>query len=340
MTPAAWPRGAPQRDRLLLVDPRTGALADAHIQDLPERLTPGDLVVVNDAATLPASLSGRGPASQPLELRLAGEREDGGWDAVVFGDGDWRTRTEDRAAAPALAAGDVLAFGPGLSARVEAVDGDTRRLVSVRFDQGGPQFWTALYRVGQPIQYAYLRGTLSLWHVQTAFASRPWAAELPSAGRPLVGAVLAKLAARGIRVATLTHAAGLSSTGDPALDARLPLPERFDIPAATASAVEEAGAGARRVIAVGTTVVRALEGAAVQGHGRVRAGQGVTDLRIGAGHRLQVVDGVLTGVHQPGESHFELLAAFAPGHVLRRAVAHAEARGYLAHEFGDSLLIL
>jgi S-adenosylmethionine:tRNA ribosyltransferase-isomerase len=124
------------------------------------------------------------------------------------------------------------------------------------------------------------------------------------------------------------------------LDAALPLPERFDIPAETVAAVRRTRAAGGRVVAVGTTVVRALEGSANAGGGRLQTGEGLTSLRVDRHFRPRVVDGVLTGVHQPGETHFDLLQAFAPEPLLRRALAHAEQTGYLAHEFGDSCLIL
>ena len=144
---------------------------------------------------------------------------------------------------------------------------------------------------------------------------------------------------KGVAVASLTHAAGLSSTGDPAIDAALPLPERFDIPESTARAIAETRARGGRVIAVGTTVARALEGSAAM-HGEVRAGEGVTDLILDRRSTPRVVDGLLTGMHSPAASHFHLLEAFAPPDLLRRVHAHAEAEGYLAHELGDSTLLL
>jgi S-adenosylmethionine:tRNA ribosyltransferase-isomerase len=174
--------------------------------------------------------------------------------------------------------------------------------------------------------------------VQTAYAGRPLAAEMPSAGRPLRVPLLRELRRRGVAIATVTHAAGLSSTGDPALDAALPLPELSVVPEATAVSVARARDERGRVVAVGTTVVRALEGGFEDG--RVRAGARRTDLRIGPGFKPRVVSGLLTGLHQPGESHFELVAAFAPRALLEASVAHASAAGYLGHEFGDSCLIL
>jgi S-adenosylmethionine:tRNA ribosyltransferase-isomerase len=340
---APWPRGEPSLDRLLHLDPTTHRRRDLRVGALPELLAPADLLVLNDSATLPASLRGRANGAGvevDLELRLAGRRPNGAWDAVLFGAGDWRTRTEDRPAPPRVRAGDALALGPELGAVVEAVSPISPRLLVVRFTAADDVFWPALYRHGRPVQYAYTAGPLELWHTQTSYASRPWSVEAPSAGRPLAPGLLGALARRGIARATLTHAAGLSSTGDPALDRALPLPERYDVPAATVAAIEAARARGGRVVAVGTTVVRALEGCARAHDGRLVAGEGVTDLRVGAGARLAVVDGIFTGMHEPEASHFSLLEAFAPRAVLAEAHAHAEAQGYLAHEFGDSMLIL
>jgi S-adenosylmethionine:tRNA ribosyltransferase-isomerase len=321
-------------------------MADFALRDLPSRLRAGDLLVVNDAATLPASLHGHATDGAPVEVRLLGPAEEGTWTAAVLGAGNWRWRTEDRPAPPPLPVGSTLTFGATngdsepMRATVVTISEVSPRLVRLAFDRQGDALWSAVYRRGRPVQYSYVRAPLALWHVQTAYASRPWAAEAPSAGRPLTWRVLLEARRRGIALAAVTHAAGLSSTGEPALDAALPLPERFDIPADTVAAVKRARAARGRIVAVGTTVVRALEGAAAAGAGRLVAGEGSTSLRVDRHFRPQVVDGLLTGIHQPGESHFDLLQAFAPEPLLRRALAHAEGEGYLAHEFGDSCLIL
>src|SRR6185295_14500591 len=167
---------------------------------------------------------------------------------VLLGAGDWRQRTEDRAAPPVLGAGARLRFGE-LGGRILESAPPSPRLVRVVFDARGDALWAALYREGRPIQYSYEAGPLPLWAVQTAYAGRPWAFEMPSAGRPLTWEILLALRRRGVGLAAITHAAGLSATGDPAIDRALPLGERFEIPPATVQAV----AGARRVIAVGTT---------------------------------------------------------------------------------------
>ncbi|HRI51626.1 MAG TPA: S-adenosylmethionine:tRNA ribosyltransferase-isomerase, partial [Pseudomonadota bacterium] len=264
--------------------------------------------------------------------------------AVLFGAGDWRTPTEQRPAPPALAVGAELALAGALRAVVLAVSPISPRLLRIRFSLRGAALWAALYAHGKPIQYSYLRQEVALWSVQTVYAGRPWAVELPSAGRPLSWEILTRLRQSGVELAWLTHAAGLSSTGEPALDAALPLPERYEIPDTTALLIERTRRRGGRVIAVGTTVVRALEGAAraaeMSGAPGVRLAQrGVTDLILAPDSRLRVVDGILTGIHSPGESHFQLLAAFCPLDLLRNSWEHAARTGYLCHEFGDLSLI-
>lgn len=337
MSPATAPRGDPLSEKLLVLDVPRRAMRDARVGDLVDELVPGDVLVVNDAATVPASLAAAAPDGARLEVRLAGELADGTFRAILFGAGDWRMRTEDRPV-PRVRAGDRLRVGP-LSAEILSVE--HARLVRLRFDARGVDLWGAFYRHGRPIQYSYLREPLEAWDAQTVYASRPWAVEAPSAGRPLVFELLVPLARKGVEIRALTHAAGISSTGSPDVDALLPFDERYEIPARTADAVNAAHAEGRRVVAVGTTVVRALEGAALAGgaDGPVRAGSGVTGLKLGPGFRLRIVDALFTGMHEPGTSHFALLEAFAGHDLLDAAWRHAEEAGYLAHEFGDSCLL-
>jgi S-adenosylmethionine:tRNA ribosyltransferase-isomerase len=346
--PAQHPPGA----RLLVVDAR-GEITHAPRAAFIEWLRPGDLVIANDAATLPASLRGtHAPSGGPVEVRLAGRRSLAPADvrrftAVVFGAGDYRTRTEDRPPPPPLRPGDRLALGP-LAATVERLLGHPR-LVVLRFDGTADAIWAGLARHGRPIQYAHMPAPLALWDVWTPIAGVPVAFEPPSAGFALSWRALAALPARGVKFATLTHAAGISSTGDADLDRRLPFHEAYRIPPATAAAVDRARGG--RVVAVGTTVVRALEHAALRARAggqargtfpcgsRVLAGAGLATQRIGAATCLRVVDAILSGTHEPGTSHYELLRAFTDDATLGRASAELAARGYRTHEFGDSLLI-
>lgn len=322
------------------------SITDGRVGDLAKILAPGDLLVLNDAGTLPASL-GATAKGKRIEIRLASADTSAAsageidfpnvyW-AVLFGAGSWKEDTDNRAKPPKLAAGDFVLVDGGLSASVEEVSAISPRLIRLRFDRSGDALAKALYRVGKTVQYRHLDATLPIGAVQTPFAVRPWAMEMPSTGRPLSWNLLDKLAQRGVPHVFLTHAAGLSATGDPALDAALPLPERYRIPAATIDAIERIKAAGGRVIAVGTTVVRALEAAALDGFS---AGHGVATLRLSPGFRRQVADAILTGVHAPGESHFELLGAFADGDLLQRAHASAARAGYLAHELGDLMFLL
>lgn len=333
----------PQLDvstRLLVVDPAHARLSGRTMRDLPALLRGGDLLIVNDAATLPASLPARTATGASVELRLLGPEASGQFSAIVFGAGDYRIRTEDRPAPPPLQPGSQLQVGPQLTATVLARSQLSSRLVDIRFDMQGAELWRALYAWGKPVQYAYRVEPLPLWSVQTAYATRPWASEMPSAGKPLSIEILLALAARNIQLATLTHAAGLSATGDPELDRALPLPERYELPEATVQAIAATRAAGGRIVAVGTSVVRALEAAHQRGQGTLAAGAAIASLRITPQHKLRVVDGLLTGIHAPEESHFELLGAFMPEPLLAQSHLHARAHAYREHELGDECLIL
>ena len=307
MTPASAPAQRPA-DAKLLVLAADGGISHATRAGLPAYVRSGDVVVGNDAATIPASLAGAHERTgATVEVRLAGWRsrigDFEGCLAVVFGEGDYRTRTEHRPAAPDLRAGDRLRLGP-LRATVVDIPAHPR-LVALAFDGGAASVWAGLAAHGRPIQYAHVPEPLALRDVWTPLAAPPAAFEPPSAGF--------------------------------ALDARLPLAEPYEIPAATVRAVARARACGGRVIAVGTTVVRALEHAALRG--ALRAGSGVADQRIGPATPLRIVDVLLTGTHEAGTSHYELLRAFARQRTLRAMSDALDAGGYRTHEFGDSVLV-
>lgn len=329
-------------DARLLVLAADGSLTEKPRAAMVSLLGCHDLVIANDAATLPASLHGvHLPTGAAIEVRLAGRSAPGFGDlrrcvAVVFGAGDFHTRTEERPLPPRLAAGDRLALGP-LTATVERTLGHPR-LIALEFAASPAEVWERLARHGRPIQYSHLPVALELWDVWTPIAGPPVAFEPPSAGFVLDWESLRALRHRGIGFATLTHAAGISSTGDADLDRRLPFDEPYFIPASTVRAIDRARAGDGRVIAIGTTVVRALEHAASLGDS-LRPGAGIATQRIDAGTKLRVVDVILSGTHQPGSSHYDLLRAFADATSLRRASAMLDLHGYRTHEFGDSMLV-
>jgi S-adenosylmethionine:tRNA ribosyltransferase-isomerase len=332
---ARRPQPGFQPERLLVIDPLTRRFGDFRISELAGLLGPGDVLVVNDAATLPASLR----VDAELELRLVSQERDGSFRAVALGAGDFRQPTELRGPPRALEPGETLGFGPGLTATVTEVDPAAPRLVRLRFNADGAAFFRALYHYGKPIQYSYTDVPLQLWDVQNRYAARPWAFELPSAGRPLSFELLFELERRGAVLTYVTHAASISSTGSELLDARLPLSEHYEISAHAAQALNRARSEGGRIVAVGTSVVRALESHATT-DGSVATGPGETELRLGSSYSPRVVDGLLTGLHEPGTSHFALLEAFAPRQLLQRAIEHAARTGYLQHEFGDSCLVL
>jgi S-adenosylmethionine:tRNA ribosyltransferase-isomerase len=334
--PTQRPRGA----KVLVVD-ATGRTLHADRGRLADFMRAGDLLVANDAATLPASLAGvHERTGRAIEVRLAGRRslrvdDVHEFTAVLFGEGDHRTPTEHRPLPPQVEPGDALVLGPLRATVLHALDHP--RLVRIRFSGDTGTIWAGIARHGKPVQYAHMAEPLKLWDVWTRVAALPVAFEPPSAGFVLDWALLSALKVKGVGFATLTHAAGLSSTGDPVLDARLPLAEPYHLPASTVRAIGDAKARGRRVIALGTTVTRALEHAALRG--TLAPGPGVADQRIGPNTALAVVDVIVSGTHEPGTSHYELLRAFAGDAVLRAASAELEASGYLTHEFGDSVWI-
>jgi S-adenosylmethionine:tRNA ribosyltransferase-isomerase len=327
--------------KLLAIDSH-GDLRHVPRESFVEFLRPGDLLVANDAATLPASLPGTHVASgSAIEVRLAGRRSLDSTDvshfvAIVFGAGDYHTRTEERPIPPPLMPGDRLALGP-LAATIADVLGHPR-LVSLHFDGSPDVIWAGIARHGRPIQYAHIAVPLALWDVWTPIAGAAVAFEPPSAGFTLDWRLLVALRARDIHFVTITHAAGISSTGDIELDKKLPFEEPYEITASAAEAIAVTRAHGGRIVAIGTTVVRALEHAATR-DGIVHAGPGLATQRITAATQLAVVDAILSGIHEPGTSHYELLRAFADEGVLTRADQELASRGYRTHEFGDSLLI-
>jgi len=341
MIAANRPIQRPSDAKLLVVDAH-GRITDTVRSRFVDFLHGHDLVIANDAATLPASLQGihlRSGAA--IEVRLAGRSslspaDIHAFSAIVFGAGDFRTRTEDRPPPPTLKPGDDLALGP-LAATIDALL-DHPRLVRLRFAGSPRSVWAGIARHGRPIQYAHMPTPLALWDVWTSIAGTPVAFEPPSAGFVLDWKAIHEMRERGIRFGTITLAAGISSTGDEELDRRLPLDEAYRIPEATASMIQRTRAEGGRIVAVGTTVVRALEHAVAR-DGRLRSGDGVADQRVGRAGRLRIVDAILSGTHEPDSSHYQMLRAFQDDAVLADTTTALHARGYRTHEFGDSVLI-
>jgi S-adenosylmethionine:tRNA ribosyltransferase-isomerase len=343
-------RGIARDGVRLLVAEDGRPLRHALFRDLPSLLCPGDLVVVNTSDTEPAAVDGVRSGGRPVTLHISGPAP-----STVNG----TSTAGDALNVPFIPARYVVELrdaghrvGDGRAGeRVALLGGATASLVAAHPDASvaaGSRLWLAeieapggmrawLRAAGRPIRYSYVRGhwPIAAYRTDVAVPSREFAsAEMPSAGRPLTRAVLAGLAAAGVGVATVALHTGVSS-----LEAgELPLPERYRVPAATAAAVNAARAAGGRVVAVGTTVTRALESAARDGV--VTAADGWTDLVLSPDRPARVVTGLVTGWHEPEASHLLLLEAVAGAALVDRAYAEALRTRYLWHEFGDSCLLL
>ena len=312
--------------------------------DFVDQFNAGDVIVANAAATLPASFMGTHCSSgELLELRLAQNLNAAfdsytHWKGIILGKGDWHLPTEERIDIPELNVGETLCFDHGLQAEILAISAENQRFIELQFLCSPDQLLHLIYQAGRLIQYSYHEEELELWDGQTIFAGKPIALEAPSASFLLTWEMVLALQDRGVEVVSLLHAAGISSTGEEALDALLPLPEYYDIPEATAAAINRAKQNGRRIIALGTSVTRALE-SATDKDGYVKAGNGVTTLLLSPTYERKVVDGLITGMHEDGTSHLQLLQSFAPWKLIEKAYGRAKNLGYLWHEYGDSCLI-
>lgn len=305
--------------RLLVTYRDSDRVVHRRFTDLPEILRPGDLLVVNDSATLPAALTARRPSGATVALHLSTALTASLWIVEPR-----RTR---------LDAGEVLSLPAGGTAQMLAPYPGSERLwiAQLRLPEQAIDYLT---REGRPITYPYVRGEWPLAMYQTVYARERGSAEMPSAGRAFTEDVLARAGALGIGLARLTlHTSVASLERD-----EPPIEEWYRIPAETAAAIEGVRRAGDRVIAVGTTVVRALESAADQ-RGRVTASQGWTNLVIAPPREIRTVDGLLTGFHEPRASHLAMLTAFAGRAHLEQAYHAALDAGYLWHEFGDLHLI-
>jgi S-adenosylmethionine:tRNA ribosyltransferase-isomerase len=328
-----------RRDDVRLLVSSGVAVSHHRFRELPRLLEPGDLLVVNNSATLPAALD----AGPGLVVHVSTERADGSWlveprrrvggTTTPLDTPPHDTTTPLDSTTPLDTTTPLDGPAPWTIAipegRLTLRERFTDRLWIADADVPGTMV-DYLARHGRPIRYSYTDRDWPLETYQNSYSVRPGSAEMPSAGRPLTGRVLAELAGRGVLVAPITLHTGVASAevDEP------PYPEWFEIPQATAELIRHVRAAGGRVVAVGTTVVRALESTGGA------AGSGWTDLVIGPEHRVRVVDGLLTGLHEPRASHLRMLTAIAGEEALRAAYAEALRGRYMWHEFGDVHLIL
>jgi S-adenosylmethionine:tRNA ribosyltransferase-isomerase len=329
--------------RLLVARTGDGRITHAQFSDLVTILRPGDLVVVNVSATLPASVPGHRADGSPVRVHFATRAPelDARWRVVELrcspdGARPERGRAGEIVTLEVDGGGGTPGARPGGELELELVApyASGSRLLLARFNGAGT-VEELMQRAGGPIRYGYVPHAWPLEAYQNVYATTPGSAEMPSAGRPFTNRLLAGLVARGVAVAPVTLHTGVSSPErhEP------PFPEQFEVPAATARMVSATRQAGGRVIAVGTTVVRALETVA-RPDGSVVPGAGWTSVVIGPERGVSTVDGLITGWHEPEASHLQMLAAIAGPQLLERSYEQALAHGYLWHEFGDSHLIL
>jgi S-adenosylmethionine:tRNA ribosyltransferase-isomerase len=316
--------------RLMVASRATGELAHTRFNELPGHLRAGDLLVVNVSATLPAAVPGR-RNGEPLRVHFAtrAPRLDDSWRVVEL-------RSPDGSHPQRAAPGERIDLPGGASLELRAPYALGTRLMLAHFgsaDATSIEGYLAAH--GDPIRYGYVTDPAPLAEYQTVYATTPGSAEMPSAGRPFTAELIVALIARGIQIAPLTLHCGVSSPErhEP------PFPEQYEVPAPTARAVESTKQAGGRVIAVGTTVVRALETVAAD-DGLVYPGRGWTNVVITPERGVRVIDGLITGWHEPEASHLQMLEAIAGRDVLAASYAEALEHEYLWHEFGDSLLIV
>jgi S-adenosylmethionine:tRNA ribosyltransferase-isomerase len=324
--------------RLLVATPH--GVRHTRFAELPEHLEPGDLVVVNTSATLPAAVDGHRDRGVPTTVHFS----------TALDDGSWVVELRPRAPGGPEGSSEGGTTGPVRDAvageRVELPGGAELTLVAGHPGGGrtSERLWRAavntavpplLAGYGRPIAYGYVPRRWPLRAYQTVFGVDAGSAEMPSAGRPFTAELITALVTRGVAVAPVTLHTGVSSLEkhEP------PLAERYRVPASTARLVNATRAGGGRVVAVGTTVTRALETVADE-DGTVTAGAGWTELVLGPDRPARTVSGLITGWHEPGASHLLLLEAVAGPRLVGEAYREAARDRYLWHEFGDSCLFL
>ena len=299
------------------------------VRELPLWLEPGDLLVVNTSATLPSALEVERHGCA-WGLHVSAELDDGAW--VV------ELRRPDGGGPGLPQPGEVLRLPGGVRLRLAEPHPDDQTRLWRATPLPVVDRVAYLRRHGTPIRYPYVPGSWPIEDLQNVYAAVPGSAEMPSAGRPLTREVLVDLISTGVVVAPLVLHTGVASqeSHEP------PQPEWVSVPASTARLVELTRAHGGRVVAVGTTVVRALE-SAVTADDVVAAYDAWTSLVLGPRHPARVVSGLLTGLHEPEASHLDLLEAVAGRALVDRAYADVTDAGsprYLWHEFGDSMLLL
>lgn len=319
-TPAEYRRTKREAVKLLVQDRSTGEYFHQSFENVDQYLQKGDILILNNSRTIPAVLY----SLNQVEVRLARKVSSDIWEALIIDN--------------QLKIGEVLSFSNHVKAHVLSCS-ETTPLVRIQFSISGDDFYDFLYRFGAPIRYEYIKKEWPIDVYQTVFSSVPGSIEMPSAGRALSWKMLVQLQRKGVKLGFIQLHTGLSYFGNDCWPEPSNHPEHFSVSSEVVNLIQDAKAQGSKVIAVGTTVVRALE-SAVDSNGFLQPRTGETTLHIHKGSPLHVVDGLLTGFHEPEASHLDMLSAFIDSNHLLRAYQEAIHQGYLWHEFGDVNLLL
>jgi S-adenosylmethionine:tRNA ribosyltransferase-isomerase len=312
--------------KMMVLNKTTGSSEHTQFYRLDQYLKKGDLLVLNASRTVPAVLkSMRESDGAEVEVRLAHRKNESVWEALPV--------------SGKLTKSDVIRFSSALTATVIAQSSDSP-FVLLSFNLCCSSLYNQIYSLGEPVRYEYIQEPWNLDYYQTVFATIPGSVEMPSAGRAFSWELLFRLQKKGVRIAYITLHTGLSYLLDDKWhkgpDKNF---ENYEVPKETAELIRVTKKAGGRVIAVGTTVVRALETVALEKR-EIEAHSGWTNLYITEDTKLEICDGLITGMHEPEASHLQLLSAFVDKGKLYEAYQDAIKQRYLWHEFGDMNLII
>ncbi|MDV2686337.1 S-adenosylmethionine:tRNA ribosyltransferase-isomerase [Alkalihalophilus lindianensis] len=318
-TPVEIIHGKRDNVRLMILNGNSNEVNHHSFDYIIESLSPNDLLILNTSRTIPSSLL----TIDNVEIRLSRKIDEAIWDVLIVG--------EKRES------GGELLFNENVKAII-IEEGEVPELTRIQFSIGGNELLHFFYQYGEPIKYEYIDSPWALQSYQTVYSSTPGSVEMNSAGRAFTWRLLQKLMNKGVKLGYICLHTGLSYFEDNHWPDPTTHAEWFSVPKQTVDQINDAKSSNNRIIAVGTTVVRALE-SAYNPHDGLRPSEGLTNLYINKETEIKIVDGLLTGFHEPEASHLDLLTAFVDKDLLLSAYQIAIREQYMWHEFGDLNLI-
>ncbi|MCE7735153.1 MAG: S-adenosylmethionine:tRNA ribosyltransferase-isomerase [Candidatus Heimdallarchaeota archaeon] len=335
------------KTKLLVINNKLKEVKSDSLDNIEAYFDEGDVIVINQSGTIPGSMQGKVMrTNEDIEIRLAGwvgtDFTCGyNWKAITFAGGDWRQKTEDRKDINNLFKGDIITFQNGLFMTVKEIFVKPGKFIQIEFqtDISSEELWNKIYEIGTPIQYSYLEDQLAIWDQQTLFSGPPLSLEPPSASFQFSWSLINKLIRKGVIIVPISHSAGISSTGNTEVDSYLPLPEIYEVNKKSADSIQNAKMEGKKIIALGTSVVRALEAIASKNEGKIVPSKDITNFVIHQNYQTQVVTGIISGMHIPEESHMQIMLAFTTDDLLLDGYNLAVEDEYHWHEYGDLTLV-